>query len=87
MLYTFFLIAFGIYLGQEYHLPSMKLVFNQFMEYVSPKVYEGEFVISDHDHNRNHSTDAESSDTDSSDTFVGINVNDDLKHVGKCNLT
>lgn len=62
MFYSLFLIAFGVFLGQEYHmLPSVKVVFNNVIEFLK----DPEPGISrDHDHVVVNNVSDSGSDTD-----------------------
>lgn len=61
MFSTLFFIFFGIYLGQEYHLPSVKLMFNKWVNIlITPNMQVNTYT----------DTDTTNSDTDSDDTLV-----------------
>jgi hypothetical protein len=52
MFYSLFLIAFGVFLGQEYHmLPSVKVVFNNVIEFLKDPSRDHDVVnnVSDSD--------------------------------------
>lgn len=74
MFYSLLLIAFGVFLGQEYPtLPSVKHVFNNFVQFLDNRknngvVYRGEFEFTDLN-NEDSSSDS-NSDTDSDVTLT-----------------
>ncbi len=40
MLYSFFVLVFGIYLGQEYPIPNIRLVSSNLLEYIESLQHE-----------------------------------------------
>jgi hypothetical protein len=85
MFYSLFLIAFGVFLGQEYPaLPSVKIIFNNVVEFLDnrkPKgIYRGEFDFTELNNEESNS------DSDSDATLTNNNDHVYQEKVKNCNI-
>ena len=91
MLYSLLLITFGVFLGQEYPLPSVKFVFNNIVEFLDTKkrgvpkgLYRGEFEFTEL-----NNEDSSDSDSDSDATLTPNEPQNNETHsenVKNCNI-